>query len=62
VAAEREEAGRFVMRADEKLTAFVEIGSAIRAQLRPFVRFCSCPVERKRGRISKRENIFRFDL
>jgi len=30
-AAEREDAGRFIVRADEKLTAFVELESAIRA-------------------------------
>jgi hypothetical protein len=28
---------RFVVRADEKLTAFMELESAIRAQLRPLV-------------------------
>jgi len=31
VAAERSDAGRFVVRADEKLAAFVEMESAIRA-------------------------------
>jgi len=31
VAAERENAGRFIVRADEKLTAFLELESAIRA-------------------------------
>ena len=30
-AAEREDAGRYVVRADKKLTAFVELGSATRA-------------------------------
>jgi len=30
VAAERSDAGRFIVRADEKLTAFVELESAIR--------------------------------
>jgi hypothetical protein len=30
-AAEREDAGRFIVRADEKLTAFLELESAIRA-------------------------------
>jgi len=29
VAAEREDAGRVIVRADEQLTAFVELGSAI---------------------------------
>jgi hypothetical protein len=32
VAAEREDARRFIVRADEKLTAFVELESAIRAR------------------------------
>ena len=31
VAAEREDAGRFIVHADEKLTAFLELESAIRA-------------------------------
>jgi len=30
VAAEREDAGRFILRADEKLTAFLELEAAIR--------------------------------
>jgi len=30
VAAEREDAGRFIVRADEKLTAFLELEAAIR--------------------------------
>ena len=30
VTAEREEAGRFIVRADEKLTAFLELEAAIR--------------------------------
>ncbi len=33
VAAERSDAGRFIVRADEKLTAFVELESAIRGLL-----------------------------
>jgi len=36
VAAEREDAGRFVVRADEKLTAFVELESTIRRNRPPF--------------------------
>ena len=32
VAAEREDAGRFVVRGDEKLTAFVELESAMREE------------------------------
>jgi len=31
VAAEREDAGRFIVRADEKLTAFMELESAIKS-------------------------------
>ena len=31
VAAEREDSGRFIVHADEKLTAFLELQSAIRA-------------------------------
>jgi hypothetical protein len=39
-AAERGDAGRFIVRADEKLTAFLELGSATRACGRfDFVRF-----------------------
>src|SRR5262249_5407417 len=34
VAAEREDAGRFIVRADEKLSAFVELPSAIRSEIR----------------------------
>jgi len=30
VAAEREDAGRFIVRDDEKLTAFLQLGAAIR--------------------------------
>jgi hypothetical protein len=33
VAAEREDAGRFIVRADEKLTAFMELESAIRSAI-----------------------------
>ena len=31
VAAEREDGGRFIVRADEKLTAFIELESAVQA-------------------------------
>jgi hypothetical protein len=35
VAAEREDGGRFIVRADEKLSAFLELESAIRTAERP---------------------------
>jgi hypothetical protein len=35
VTAERENAGRFIVRADEMLTAFLELHAAIRGQFEP---------------------------
>ena len=36
VAAEREDAGRFIVHADEKLTAFLELEAAIRGDAKMF--------------------------
>ena len=39
VAAEREDAGRFIVRADEKLTAFLELEAVIRVDTKQLWRY-----------------------
>ena len=53
VAAQREDARRFIVRADEKLTAFLELETAIRtAENMREPRFASVRISRNNGRVA----------